>query len=116
MGARPNLVYEYKNFTPGPEGWRMTREKLSELDAKGDMFWTESGIPRRKVRLDGNPVTQIDNLWTDIEAIGSQAAERLGYPTKKPEALLERIIKASSNEGDTVLDPFCGCGTAIAVA
>ncbi len=116
MGVRPNLVYEYKGFTPGPEGWRMTREKLSVLDAKGDIFWTESGIPRRKVRLDGNPVTQVDNLWADIEAIGSQAAERLGYPTQKPEALLERIIKASSSEGDTVLDPFCGCGTTISAA
>ncbi|MEK7827634.1 MAG: DNA methyltransferase [Thermodesulfobacteriota bacterium] len=116
MGVRPNLVYEYKGFTPGPAGWRMTREKLSALAAKGDMFWTESGIPRRKVRPDGDPVTHIDNLWADIEAIGSQAAERLGYPTQKPEALLERIIQASSNEGDVVMDPFCGCGTAVVVA
>jgi DNA modification methylase len=56
------------------------------------------------------------NVWTDIDPINSRAAERLGYPTQKPEALLERIITASSNEGDVVLDPFCGCGTAIAVA
>ena len=55
-------------------------------------------------------------VWSDIFPINSQAAERLGYPTQKPEALLERIINASSNEGDTVLDPFCGCGTAVAVA
>jgi site-specific DNA-methyltransferase (adenine-specific) len=116
MGARPNLVYEYKGFMPGPEGWRMTLEKIRALDAKGDIFWTESGIPRRKVRSAGNPVTHVDNLWADIEAIGSQADERLGYPTQKPEALLERIIKASSNEGDLILDPFCGCGTTIAVA
>jgi len=116
MGPRPNLVYEYKGFTPGPEGWRMTKEKLIELDKKGDLFWTESGIPRRKVRPQGIPVMHIDNLWTDIEAIGSQARERLGYPTQKPEALLERIIQASSDEGDIVLDPFCGCGTTIAVS
>jgi hypothetical protein len=58
----------------------------------------------------------IQNLWTDVPEINSQAEERLGYPTQKPEALLERIIKASSDEGDLVLDPFCGCGTAIAVA
>ena len=58
----------------------------------------------------------MQNLWDDIFPINSQAQERLGYPTQKPEALLERIIKASSNEGDVVLDPFCGCGTAIAVA
>ena len=60
--------------------------------------------------------TQVDDLWTDIDAINPVAKERLGYPTQKPEALLERIIQASSKEGDTVLDPFCGCGTAIAVA
>jgi DNA modification methylase len=116
MGVRPNLVYKYKGFTPGPEGWRMTRKKLVALDAKGDIFWTDSGIPRRKVRPVGDPVSHIDNLWTDIEAIGSQATERLGYPTQKPEALLKRIIQVSSSEGNMVLDPFCGCGTAIAVA
>jgi hypothetical protein len=116
MGDRPNLVYEYKGYTPGPEGWRMTKEKLAELDASGDMFRTTSGIPRRKVRPDGDPIIHVDNLWTDIEAIGSQAAERLGYPTQKPEALLERIINVSSDEGDVVCDPFCGCGTTIAAA
>jgi site-specific DNA-methyltransferase (adenine-specific) len=116
MGPRPNLVYEYKGYTPGPEGWRMTREKLQELDLNGDLMWTSSGIPRRKVRQTEIPGLQIDNLWTDIDAIGSQAAERLGYPTQKPLALLERIIQASSNPGDVVLDPFCGCGTAIAAA
>ena len=55
-------------------------------------------------------------MWIDIPPISAQAAERLGYPTQKPEALLERVIKACSNEGDVVLDPFCGCGTAVAVA
>ncbi|MEZ4524369.1 MAG: DNA methyltransferase [Desulfobacterales bacterium] len=116
MGERPNLVYEYKGFTPGPEGWRMTKEKLVEIDTQGDMFWTSSGIPRRKVRPKENPGITLGNLWSDIEAIGSQAKERLGYPTQKPEALLERIIKAGSNEGDMVLDAYCGCGTTVAVA
>ncbi len=116
MGARPNLVYEYSGFTPGIEGWRMTKDKLAELDKKGDVFWTKSGIPRRKVRLDDDPDKPVSNIWIDILALGSQADERLGFPTQKPEALLERIIKASSNEGDIVLDPFCGCGTTIAVA
>ncbi|NLE77095.1 MAG: hypothetical protein GX605_10155 [Chloroflexi bacterium] len=116
MGPRPNRVYEYKGFVPGPEGWRLTKDKLAAIDTQGDLFWTKSGIPRRKVRPQAEPGRQIDYLWTDIEAIGSQAAERLGYPTQKPEALLERIIQASSNEGDLVLDPFCGCGTAVAVA
>lgn len=116
MGHRPNLVYEYKGFTPGPEGWRMTKDKLEELDARGDLMWTSSGIPRRKIRPQQSPGRQIDNLWGDIEAIGSQAQERLGYPTQKPLALLERIIQASSNPGDLVLDPFCGCGTTVAAA
>lgn len=116
MGSRPNLVYEYKGYTPGPEGWRMTREKLAALDAAGDMFRTRSGVPRRKVRPTATPSLSIDNLWTDIEALGAQAAERLGYPTQKPRALLDRIIEASSDEGDVVLDPFCGCGTAIEAA
>ncbi len=62
------------------------------------------------------PGIPLQHVWTDIPPINSQAQERLGYPTQKPEALLERIILASSNEGDVVLDPFCGCGTAIAVA
>lgn len=116
MGARPNLVYEYKGFTPGPEGWRLTRDKLTALDKQGNLFWTSNGIPRRKVRPQADPGQQIDNLWADIEAIGSQAAERLGYPTQKPQALLERIIQASSNPGDVVLDPFAGCGTTVAAA
>ena len=116
MGARPNLVYEYKGFTPGPEGWRMTKDKLTELDENGDLFWTSNGVPRRKVRLGEIPTRPVSNLWTGILALGSQADERLGYPTQKPEALLERIIKASSDEGDIVLDPFCGCGTAVVVA
>jgi len=116
MGARPNLVYEYKDFIPGPEGWRMTKDKLVDLDKRGDMFWTKNGIPRRKVRPEDEPTRPVSNLWTGILALGSQAEERLGYPTQKPEALLERIVLASSNEGDLVLDPFCGCGTTIAVA
>ena len=66
--------------------------------------------------LDESPGVKLQNIWDDIPAIGSQAAERLGYPTQKPETLLERIIQTSSNEDEVVLDPFCGCGTAIAVA
>ena len=116
MGARPNLVYEYKGYTPGPEGWRLTKDKLAAIDSQGDLFLTSNGVPRRKVRPPAEPGQQIDNLWADIEAIGSQAAERLGYPTQKPIALLERILLASSNPGDVVLDPFCGCGTTVAAA
>jgi site-specific DNA-methyltransferase (adenine-specific) len=116
MGARPNLVFEYNGFTPGPAGWRMTREKVAALDAQGDLYWTATGQPRRKVRPGLEHGAVIDSLWTDIEALQSQAQERLGYPTQKPRALLERIIAASSKEGDLVLDPFCGCGTAVDAA
>ena len=94
----------------------MTKEKLIEIDKNGDFFFTTNGIPRRKIRPEAHPIQPITNIWTDINAIGSQANERLGYPTQKPLALLERIILASSNESDVVLDPFCGCGTAIAAA
>ncbi|MBA2453811.1 MAG: restriction endonuclease [Chloroflexia bacterium] len=81
------------------------------------MVQTRPGaVPAYKRYLDEMPGVPIQDLWTDIHPIGAQATERLGYPTQKPEALLERIIKASSNEGDIVLDPFCGCGTTIAVA
>jgi site-specific DNA-methyltransferase (adenine-specific) len=112
MGARPNLVYEYKGYIPGPAGWRMTKDKLQALDHVGDFYWTSAGTPRRRVRPGDEPGAVIDNLWIDIEAIGSQAEQRLGYPTQKPLSLLERIVKVSSDEGGLVLDPFCGCGTA----
>ena len=117
MGPRPNLVYEYKGFTPGSAGWRVKRKILEEIDRKGNLAWTKTGAVRRKLRPDdiekGQP---IGSFWGDIPPINSQAQERLGYPTQKPEALLERILSASSNEGNVVLDPFCGCGTTIAAA
>lgn len=97
-----------------------TQEKLDALDLAGFIYWTQKGkngkpgFPQYKRYLgEGMP---IQDVVTDISPINSQAAERLGYPTQKPEALLERIIKASSNEGAVILDPFCGCGTAIAAA
>ena len=94
-----------------------TREKLDLLDDAGLVFWPRSGnVPQHKRYLDENPGVPIQDMVTDIPPIGARAQERLGYPTQKPEALLERIINASSKEGDVVLDPFCGCGTAIAVA
>ena len=116
MGPRPNLVFEFEGFTPGPAGWRMTKAKLKALKEAGDIHWTSGGQPRRKVRPKDDPGNGVDNIWTDIDAIESQAPERLGYPTQKPVALLERIISASSKEGDTVLDPFCGCGTTVHAA
>ena len=113
MGPRPNLAYEYKGYVP-EFGWRMERSKLEALDNEGRLVWSKSGRPYRKTYLSGGRVPT--NLWTDIGNVSAQSKERLGYPTQKPEALLERIILASSNEGAVVLDPFCGCGTAIAAA
>ena len=94
------------------------QEALDQLDKIGRVLWPKKkgGTPSFKQYLDDMPGVPLQDVWTDISPISARAAERLGYPTQKPEALLERIIKASSNEGDTVLDPFCGCGTAIAVA
>lgn len=94
-----------------------TQEKLDALDKAGLIYWPKRGkVPCFKRHLDEQAGVPIADVIADINPIGAHAAERLGYPTQKPEALLERIIKASSNEGDLVLDPFCGCGTAIAVA
>ena len=117
-GPRPNLTYDYKGYKPHANGWTVSRERMAQLDAEGRLHFPKSkdGRIRLKRFLDEMPGVPTGNVWDDIRAIGSQAQERLGYPTQKPEALLERIINASSNEGDVVLDPFCGCGTAVAVA
>jgi len=97
--------------------WRYSKAKMDELMAQGRVVQPSPGaVPRYKRYLDEMPGVPVQNLWDGISPINSQAQERLGYPTQKPEALLERIIKASSNEGDVVLDPFCGCGTTISVA
>ncbi len=97
--------------------WRYGIERLNQLDADGDIYWPlRGGMPRLKMYLDDAKGSLLQDVWDDIPPLNSQARERLGYPTQKPEALLERIINASSNEGDAVLDPFCGCGTAVAAA
>ena len=115
---RPNLVYEYKGYAPPPKGWAVSRERMEEMDAEGRLYFPADNSKRirRKRYLDELAGETVDSLWDDIPPINSQAAERLGYPTQKPEALLERIIEASSSPGDVILDPFCGCGTAIAVS
>lgn len=111
MGERPNLVYEYSGFTPDKYGWRMIKEKVSDLDAAGNLHWNSNGKPYRKIRDYEDKGKPISNLWDDIQNVKSPR-----YPTEKPEELLQRIIKASSNKGDLILDPFCGCGTTITVA
>lgn len=94
-----------------------THEKLDYLDANGLIYWPKiAGVPRLKRYLDQQPGVAIQDMVTDIGPISSQARERLGYPTQKPLALLERILAASSNPGDLVLDPFCGCGTTVHAA
>ncbi len=96
--------------------WRVPKETMAKLDKEGRVFYTRNGVPRIKRYLDESKGLPVQDIWTDLEALRSWHQERLGYPTQKPEALLERIILASSNEGEVVLDPFCGCGTTIAVA
>ncbi|MYB33859.1 MAG: hypothetical protein F4X92_01760, partial [Gammaproteobacteria bacterium] len=96
---------------------RSTREKLDYLDEIGRIYWPPNGkVPQYKRYLDEMPGTPIDTIWDDIGGLQSQDAERTGYPTQKPLALLDRIIKTSSNEGDMVLDPFCGCATTCVAA
>ncbi|MFM7886278.1 MAG: DNA methyltransferase, partial [Pseudanabaena sp.] len=115
---RPNLIYEYKGYQPPKNGWAISKEKMEQWDAEGRLHFPDNknGRIRRKRFLDELKGKPIQNLWDDIDTISAQAAERLGYPTQKPEALLERILKASSNEGDVVLDAYCGCGTTVAVS
>jgi site-specific DNA-methyltransferase (adenine-specific) len=115
---RPNMMYEWKGHASPPNGWRYSRETMAKLEAEGRIWYPadKSKRPRLKRFLDEMPGRLEDNVWLDINPVNSQAQERMGYPTQKPLALLERIVRASSNEGDLVLDPFCGCGTAIAAA
>lgn len=115
---RPNLTYEYKGYLPPKNGWRVSRELMEQLDADRRLILPlkRAGRIRRKNYLNELRGRPVGDVWTDIAPINSQARERLGYPTQKPEALLRRIIEASSNKDDIVLDPFCGCGTTIAVA
>jgi len=96
----------------------ISKAKMEQWDSEGKLHFPSSseGRIRRKSYADELKGMPVQNLWADIPEINSQAKERLGYPTQKPEALLERIIKASTNEGDTVLDVYCGCGATVAVA
>ncbi len=122
--TRPNMMYEWKGFPYPAKGWRYSKETMAKLDTEGRVWYptNKDGTfdtakrPRLKRYLDQMEGGVMGNIWTDISPINSQAQERLGYPTQKPLALLERVIRASSNEGDTVLDPFCGCGTAVHAA
>ena len=111
---RPNLTYEFLGIT---RVWRWTKERMQQAYEDGIVVQTKPGnVPRQKRYLDEQKGKPLGDIWTDIPPLQGDAAENLKYPTQKPEVLLERIIRAGSNEGDVVLDPFCGCGTAIAAA
>ena len=110
---RPNLTYEWNGHL---RVWRWTKERMQEAHDKGIIHYTSTGLPRQKRYLDEMQGIPVDSIWEDIKPIQARSKERLGYPTQKPLVLLERIIKASSNEGDVVLDPFCGCATACVAA
>ena len=122
-GQRPNLYYPFTasngiTYQPHPNGWSCDITRMKQYVKENRLHYPAKpdGALRLKMYLDESPGIRLQNLWDDIPPIGAQAAERLGYPTQKPEALLERIIRTNSNEGDLVLDPFCGCGTTIAAA
>jgi DNA modification methylase len=115
---RPNLTYDYKGYKPHANGWAVSRKKMEELDRQGKLYFPKSktGAIREKYYLDEMPGVVVSDYWSDIPPISAQSAERLGYPTQKPLALLDRIIQASSSPNDIVLDAFCGCGTALVAA
>lgn len=111
---RPNLTYEFLGVT---KVWRWTKERMQASFDAGLVVQTKSGnVPQLKRYLDEQEGIPLSDVWTDISPLNSQAAERLGYPTQKPIALLERIIKASCPDGGVVMDPFCGCGTTVTAA
>lgn len=112
--AKGNPQYEVLGVT---RYWRYSHERMQRFLEEGRIHQARPGaVPRLKQYLDEMPGIPLQDVWLDIPPINSMAQERLGYPTQKPLALLERIIQASSNPGDVVLDPFAGCGTAIAAA
>lgn len=122
-GVRPNLHFPYTasngvTYQPHPNGWSCNQERLERYDREGRLHFPAkpAGALRLRMYADESSGERAQNLWDDIPPIAANAKERLGYPTQKPVALLERIIATSSNAGDLVLDPFCGCGTTIHAA
>ncbi|HEY3349393.1 MAG TPA: DNA methyltransferase [Thermoanaerobaculia bacterium] len=116
--GKPNGWYVYKGFQPPERGWRYSPDTMADLDKKGLLLFPKdkNGRIMFKRYLDEQDGPVLGNVWTDINQIRANDAERLGYPTQKPLALLDRIIQASSEPNDIVLDAFCGCGTALVSA
>lgn len=122
-GVRPNLHYPYTAsngviYHPHPNGWSCNIERMTRYDRENRLHFPkkEGGALRLKMYEDESRGARLQSLWDDIPPLSANAQERLGYPTQKPRALLERIIAASSDPGGVVLDPFCGCGTAVDAA
>jgi adenine specific DNA methylase Mod len=112
--AKGNPFYEFLGVS---RYWRYSKERMQKLYEEGRIIQTKQGnVPSYKRYLDESKGVEINNIWDDIPPLQFSDKEKPGYPTQKPEALLERVIKASSNEGDLVADFFCGCGTTIAAA
>jgi site-specific DNA-methyltransferase (adenine-specific) len=117
-GGSASGQYEWKGRRP-PRGrmWSYTKDKMEQLEAEGRVVYTRTGMPRLKIYSEDLKGIPLQDVWASPDLwLNSAAGERLGYPTQKPLALLERVIATSSNPGDVVLDPFCGCGTTIAAA
>ncbi len=117
--ASSGQLYEWHGIRPpASRCWAMSKENMDDLETDGRIHWPKKkgGMPRLKLYPEDLPGVPLTDVWTDVRPLHNMSAERLGYPTQKPEALLKRIIQASSKPGDTVLDPFCGCGTAIAAS
>ena len=112
--SKGNPHYEFLGVT---RYWRFSRSKMETLYKQGRIVQTRPGtVPREKRYLDELKGVPVGSVWDDIPPIGAKSAERLGYPTQKPLSLLDRILQASSNPNDIVLDGFCGCGTALVAA
>jgi len=115
---RPNLIYDYKGYKPPEKGWRVDLARMKELDKDGRLFFPTSKTGRIQQKrylseMKGNPV---ESIWDNIGMLQGNSAEKTGWPTQKPVALLERIISMASNEGDMVFDCFAGCGTSMHAA
>ena len=110
-GAYAQWIEE--NLVPGYKSIQGVHARLDALSAAGLVDWTDSGYPRLKRYLAGSKGEAVSDFIGDIQNVNNRSKEHVGYPTQKPLALLDRVIKASSNEGDVILDPFCGCATAL---
>ena len=111
--AKGNPVFEWNGHT---RAWRYNRETMERLDKEGRLYYSKTGYVRQKLYLDESKGIPVQDLWNDIASLSGAHAEKLGYPTQKPLALLERIIEASCPVDGVMLDPFCGCGTSVAAA